>query len=125
MIDVAGGWELGVERGPDWLFVKVHALPEGGWQAAALAESLWSVIEQHFTYRVVLECDQIGPLTSSVLAQLALLRRKIRERGGVLRLCGLSKDNCDLLADCGAREDLPHFADRESAVMAGHPRLPR
>lgn len=125
MIDVAGGWELEVERGPDWLFVKVNAAPAGWWRSTPLAEAIWSLIEQHFTYRVVLECNQIGPLTSGVLEQLVLLRRKIRERGGVLRLCGLSCENRDMLADCGLCVDLPHYADRETAVMASRPRLPR
>jgi len=125
MIDVAGGWALDVQRGPGWLFVRLNSAPEGWWQAPPLAECIWSLMQQHFVYRVVLECDEIAPLTSEIVGQLVLLRRRIDGRGGVMRLCGLSPANQDALACCRLAERFPLYADREEAVMANRPKQPR
>jgi anti-anti-sigma factor len=119
MIDlVAGGWALEVERGPGWLFVRLNSAPEGWWQAPPLAECIWSLLQQHFVYRVVLECDQLPRLTSGLVAQLLLLRRRIDERGGVMRLCGLSPASHEIIDHCGLAQHFPHYADREEAVLA-------
>jgi anti-anti-sigma regulatory factor len=126
MIDVvAGGWALEVERGPGWLFVRLNSAPEGWWQAPPLAECIWSLLEQHFVYRVVLECEQLPRLTSSLVAQLQLLWRRIDGRGGVMRLCGLSTANQELLDRCGLAQRFPHYQAREDAVLANRPRALR
>jgi anti-anti-sigma regulatory factor len=125
MIDVAGGWALDVQRGPGWLFVRLNSAPEGWWQAPPLAECIWSLLQQHFVYRVVLECDEIPRFTSEMVEQLVLLRNRIDERGGVIRLCGLSPANQDALVRCRLIERFPAYADREEAVMASRPTQPR
>ena len=63
MLQTAAGWGLDVDRGPDWIFVRVH--PRDGFDdAPGLAESVWTVLEQHFIYRVVLEIDEIAFCTA-------------------------------------------------------------
>jgi len=125
MIDVAGGWALEVERGPDWLFVRLNAAPEGWWQAPPLAECIWSLLQQHFVYRVVLDCQAIQRLSSAVVSQLVLLRNKVDARGGVIRLCGLSPSNQEAIEHCGLERVFPHYADREHAVRTNRPPHPR
>ena len=97
MLDLAPGWQSDVERGPDWLFIRLHG-PQGvSHRGTALAESLWDSINQHFVYRVVLELDAIGPLDSYLVGQLVLLHKLLHTHGGVLRLCNLSHDNQQVL----------------------------
>lgn len=126
MLATAFGYELDVERGPDWLFVRAHNLNLAESDAPPLAEHLWRLLEQHFTHRLVLELDDAGVLSSSLIGQLVQLRRWIEDRDGVLRLCGLSADNRKALDVCGFDEHLPLYADRHDAVMCGAgPRQPR
>ena len=124
MLATVPGWELDVERGPDLLMVKVKNLQETGFDASMLADSLWSVCQRHFTYRVVLELDEVGLLNSGLIGQLVRLYKHIREHDGVLRICGLSTYNLQVLQSCRLDERLCPYQDREEAVM-GHPRHPR
>lgn len=124
MIDVAGGWGLDVERGPDWLFVRLNAAPQGP-HPAPLADAIWSLARQHFTHRVVLECDRLEELGDELIRQFALLQERIVAQGGVLRLCGLSQAHRDALAASGLTGCFPLYADRESAVMCTRPRQAR
>lgn len=134
MIGVSQGWSLQVDRGPDWLFVRPS--PEGvsteggvsaeeGGDESSLADTIWSVIEQHFTYRVVVECDQFGRLTSAMIAQLLRLNRRVRSQGGTLRLCGLSDYNQETLRQCRVDGFFPQFTSRTQAVLGNRPLQPR
>ncbi len=99
MIETAAGWFLDVDRGPDWLFIRVH--PQSGENdAPGLAESVWHVLEQSFIYRVVLELQDFALLRSSLIGQLVLLSKRVHSQGGILRLCGLSPANQEVLRTC-------------------------
>ena len=54
---IAHDWELDVERGPNWLLVKVRTPLGKPWEMLPLADTLRSLLEGHFTYRLVLELD--------------------------------------------------------------------
>src|SRR5215469_16114306 len=99
MVALSSGWMVDVERGPDWLFVRLGA-PDGDCDVSLLADSVWSVIKQHFVYRVVLECDELGMLDSAMIAQIVGLHRRLQKQSGVLRLCGLSDQNQAALKAC-------------------------
>ena len=125
MFAVAPGWELDAERGPDWLLVKVRSLA-GATPDPPLADGIWDLLERHFTYRVVLELDQVSVLNSHLIGQLIGLYRRIREHDGVMRLCGLSPHNLDVLRTCRLDDRFLSYRDREEAVMGcSVPRLPR
>ncbi len=126
MLQLAPGWNLEVERGPDWLIVRLHCLPENIWDAPPLAETLWSLVEQHFTYRLVLECDELQLLHTMLLGQLVLLHKRLNVHGGTLRMCGLSQQNRDVLKSCRLDSRFPAFNSRGEAVL-GHslPQKPR
>lgn len=120
---IAPGCELHVERGPDWLLVRVACSDPMELDAVALAEYIWSVLEQHFTYRLVLELDQVSMLTSHMIEQLMQLHHRLEERNGVMRVCGLSPHNCKVLHACRLDEQLLPYHDRQEAVT-GQTRLP-
>ena len=91
MLATALGCELDVERGPDWLFVQGANLHRAESDEVPLVDRLWSLLEQHFTHRLVLELDNVGVLGSYLVGQLVELYRRIEEHDGVMRVCGLSR----------------------------------
>ena len=113
---IACDWELDVERGPNWLLVKVGNPLGKPWDMPTLADTLRSLMEQHFTYRLVLELDQIDLLSSELIGQLLALDKWIRARQGVMRLCGLSPDNVEILRRCCRDSFFPAYRDRLEAV---------
>jgi anti-anti-sigma regulatory factor len=125
MLGVSSGWALEVERGPDWLFVRPTAPPEGEADGGSLADSVWSVVKQHFIYRVVVECDLLDRLNSGFVAQLVGLQRRLQKKEGTLRLCGLSNENQQVLKSCQLDGIFPPFASRSQAVLAHRPAQPR
>ena len=118
------GCQFDVDRGPDWLMIKVRRSKEDPLVYEPMGERLWHLLEQHFTYRLVLEMDQAAALTSEIIAQLIRLQKRIDEHGGTLRLCGLSPHNQRVLRTCALEDRLPAYESREQAVR-GDPRLPR
>jgi anti-anti-sigma regulatory factor len=120
-----GDWDFEVERGPDWLFVQPRRLGAPG-NGLKFAEQVWSLLEQHFTHRVVLELDHLDELNSHLIGQLLLLKKRIVSADGMLRLSGLSDCNEDVLSACGLESCFPRYRNREDAVM-GHalPKQPR
>jgi anti-anti-sigma factor len=117
--------EFEVDRGPDWLFVKIKGLDSGA-SAPALANNLWSLAEQNFTYRLLLELDEVEVLDSHLIDQLLTLRDLVGEREGVLRLCGLSPENKRVLRACCLDNRLRTYDDRQDAVLgAARPCNPR
>ena len=125
MLAIAPGCELDVERGPDWLLVRVRNLDlvESS-DTPPLAERLWNLLEQHFTYRLVLELDAVQVLNSHLIGQLARLYQRIEEHDGVMRLCGLSSRNRQMLHACRLDDRLLPYGDRQEAVM-GYPHWAR
>jgi len=126
MLKVLPGWELNVDRGPDWLIVQVQRPKSGGINPPPLAEVLWSLAEQHFTYRLVLEFNELRVLDDSMLDQLLDLHDRIVSHGGVLRVCGLSPYNLRLLRGHPADDCLVAYDCREDAVLGSvAPHKPR
>jgi anti-anti-sigma factor len=119
MLAVAPGCQFEVDRGPDWLLVKLRKVEADGPGSQQLAEQMWRLLQQHFTYRLVLELDQIAVLNSTLIAQLIQLYQRIREHDGVLRLCGLSPYNRRVLHNCALDDRFPSYDSREEAVMGG------
>jgi hypothetical protein len=108
--------EMDVERGPNWLLVKLHPSHKAGIPAPDVADELWALMSRHFTYRLVLEMDELGTLPGGMPEQLERLRERVAERGGSLRLCGLSH-NCETeLSESKLTKALPNHRDRAAAV---------
>ena len=121
MLAMSRGWELDVQRGPDWLLVKVKGPLGAGSGSLPLAEKLWDLLQRHFTYRLCLELDQIELLDSHLIGQLVKLYKRISEHDGVMRLCGLSPYNLQVMESCRLDDRFRSYHDREEAVL-GHRR---
>jgi len=118
---IAPGWDVEVERGPDWLLVKIKDLDPRAVESPPLADGLWELLQRHFTYRLVLELDQLPKLDDYLIGQLARLYARIHEHDGVMRLCGLSPHNLEMLRECRLNEQFLPYHNREEAVL-GHRR---
>lgn len=123
---LAPGWELDVERGPDWLFVRVRCPDRPDADAPPLAEMIRQLMDQHFCYRVVLEMHDVRLLHSRLVGQLVLLHKRLAtQNGGVLRVSGLSPQNRMVLEMSRLDKRFPHYDNREQAVMGQRPLQPR
>ena len=58
MLATVAGYEFDVDRGPDWLWIRVRSV-ETDACPPSLAEQLKELIEKHFIYRVVLELHRL------------------------------------------------------------------
>jgi anti-anti-sigma regulatory factor len=126
MVQIAPGWSVDLDRGPDWLFVRVHPpVDDLTPDTPPLADAVWSLLEQHCLHRVVLEMDEMSRLYSPLIGQLMLLHKRIYNDGGLLRLCGLSSENQEVLHTTRLDGQLPNYADRGEAVMGHRPSQPR
>jgi anti-anti-sigma factor len=120
------GWDMDVDRGPDWIFVRLRPAQHDGTDDLSLANKIWALLEQSFTYRLVLELDCVELLHSCLIAQFVLLSKRVHSRGGLLRLCRLSPENQSLLHVCRLEGCLPNYDTRGDAVMGAHrPLQPR
>jgi anti-anti-sigma regulatory factor len=109
------GWEASVERGPDWVFVRLRAGGAIG-GGAALADRLLGMIREHNVHRVVLELDEVQGMDDALFAALTRVGSRIRDDGGLVRVCGLSVADIERLRAAGHADDLPHFESRSAAV---------
>jgi hypothetical protein len=122
MQTVAPGWELEVQPGPGWLFVRLRLpAPKTTQPTPVLADHLWSLMESYLVDRLAVELDEVEVLDRRLLAQLVQLHRRIRQHGGVLRLCGLSPQHQATLKRQGLCDRLPAYDDFEDAVMGSSP----
>jgi len=129
---VAADWQIAVERGPDWLFVRLespssghHSLVDSLLSQANLADSLWKLLRESHTHRIVLELDSIDCLDDSLIAEISELGSRVQQEGGLIRISGLSKPNLLKLNACRYAAHVPHFASRSDAVGSRRPVLPR
>ena len=117
LLELSSGWTTEVERGPDWLFIKLVAPPDLDLSALPLADAVWDLMQNHLIRRIVLEMDPRILLQTELLNQLVRLQLRIRSDGGLLRLCGLSEQNRQVLKIVRLDELLPQYESREAALM--------
>lgn len=108
------GVALEVERGPDWLFVRVAGGPTGG--SADLTASVWETIREHGASRVVLELDHIDMIDEALGGVIGELGTRVRDAGGLIRICGLTEPKLTRLRRVAAAASVPHFDTRGDAV---------
>ena len=126
MLATVAGYEFDVDRGPDWLWVRIRSLDTGSSPAAPLAEQLTELVEKHFIYRIVLELHRVPELSSHLIGELVQLSRHIQEHDGVLRVCGLSPEGRAMLEMCGLDDLCLAYETREEAIVGScGPRMPR
>ena len=119
MQTIAPGCALEVERGPDWLFVRVQHLDRPGIRVSSVGRTICGqVLQQHFTYRDSFsELDGVRNLSRRLIGQLIELHERIEQHEGMLRLCGLSPHNRKMLLTYPSGDRLLPYEDREEALM--------
>lgn len=126
MLTIAPSSRLDVQRGPDWLLVRVRNPELEDFDVSDLADRLWGLLQQHFTYRLVLDMNELPRFDRELIEQLSRLYRRIAEHDGVMRLCGLSSKSRRIWHACHLDAELPPYEDREAAVMGqSRPTQPR
>ncbi len=114
MLEITNQSELEVvDRGPDWLFIRIRPDYE---HLDHIADRLWTLMNQQFVHRLVLEMDEVDFLPSLLMGQLVMLHKRVLQHNGALRLCGLTPQCADALHLCRLDQALPHFDCREDAV---------
>jgi anti-anti-sigma regulatory factor len=123
---LTAGWEVDVERGPDWLFVRPHP-PQGNYfeDASELAQQLWDLLQQGFQNRLVVELDELVILPSHLIGQLMLLHKRVASSGGVMRISGLSPNCAEVLRINRLTDRLYPYRDRAEAIMGSNVNRPR
>ena len=119
MINVAAGWDLAVDVSSEWIFVGLHKDSHDAEHMPQLAERVWSIAEEHQKFRLVMEFDEGVMLTSHLVGQIGLLHKRLHRQSGVLRMCGLTKMNYQVLVIMRLHTRFPNYLTRENAVM-GH-----
>jgi hypothetical protein len=117
MVSIAGGYELDVDRGPNWLFVKVQPTAKPTKQASQIADEIWSISSRHFIYRLVLELDQFDTVPEDLIDQILTLQERLAERGGSLKLCGVSPECEGQIHERHLEESLRIHESRVHAVL--------
>jgi len=122
---LTSSWQLQLDRGPNCLFVRLCPDDGPGCDESQLSGRLANLMDEHLANRLVLEMDQVELLDSMLLAQLADLSSRVKARGGLIRLCGLSPSNEAVLRTTRLDRRLPHYANRFDAVHGAVPAKPR
>ncbi len=125
MVSTVTRWQLDVDRGPGWLFIRLRPPSDSLEIDFDLAAQIWAMLTNHLTYRLVLEMDEVQYMPSALIGQLVLLQKRIHEHDGVLRLCGLSARCQQVLQLCRLSDGLPNYEDRVEAVLGHFPGQPR
>jgi hypothetical protein len=103
-----------VERGPDWLFVRVAGGAVAG--QGEITSSVWETIREHGASRVVLELDRVDAVDEALGGAIGELGTRVRDAGGLIRICGLSEPKLSQLRRSAAAASVPHFDTRADAV---------
>ncbi len=73
-----------MDRGPNWLFVKLRPQRHFAEDVPHVADELWSIASRHFIYRLVLELEEIDQLPAELVDQLVILQERLAQCGGSL-----------------------------------------
>ena len=117
MLTTAAGYEFDVDRGPDWLWIRLRNVEPDAPISGAMAEQLIELIDKHFIYRVVLELHRLPELNTQRISELVELDSFIQKHDGVLRVCGLSPLGRSMLEVCGLDDLCLKYETREEAVL--------
>jgi len=125
MPELEYGWSVDIDRGPDWIFVRLCPPPDVLAETPPLAEELWEVLSRNLSHRLVLEMDDVTLLRSELIGQLVLLHKRVHTAGGVMRLSGVSERNQQVLEMARLGDRFPQYPTRHDAVLGFRPSQPR
>ncbi|MCU0962109.1 MAG: hypothetical protein MUF48_18600 [Pirellulaceae bacterium] len=112
-------WGLHVERGPNWLFIRLIRCPDQPGQLGTLARCIADVLDQHLVNRVVLELNEAACPCERLVVELQQLDAWMQTHHGVLRVCGVPAHYVRRLRRTHFTDRFPLYQDREEAVWGG------
>ena len=116
-VDLAPGWKTELDRGPDWLFVRLYGPNGEEADATGMAESLCMMMQQELKGRLLLELEHLYDMPQDFVDELVLLRAELERQGGVLRLCGMAIEHEAVLQQNDPTLHHTHYRDREEAIL--------
>jgi len=122
MVQLAHGWQLDVERGPNCLFVRPRGVPPLDEDGPSFGETVWDLLEQSFVHVLVLEFDDVAELDNYLVGQLIWLDKRIHASGGLMRVTGLSPKCQKVVRKCQLEGRFPACASRAEALVGHWPR---
>lgn len=126
IVDLAPGWKTELDRGPNWLFVKLYGPDGDRADATGMAEALDMLMKQELVDRIVLELDDLATMPTEFIHELVELHQLLDQQEGILRLSGVSDEHQDILRENRVGHWFPQYRDREQAVMGNfRPGKPR
>ena len=117
MPEFAAHTRFDLDRSPESLFFRVRASTDLRETTSSLAERIWNTARQQAIYHMVVELDGGLFLSSELVGQILRIHKRAYQNGGILRLCGLSDTNYQVLQIAMLGDRLFNFRDREAAVM--------
>ena len=119
MIEVAEGWSLTVDEGPEWLFFRLSRSESHYAAEPPLSAVVWDQAKSRGRKRLVFELDHGTLLTSYLVGQLVLLHKRAEIEKGVFRVCDLPDHAYETLSLMRMADRFPNYRNREDAVL-GH-----
>jgi len=118
MVDLDGPAEAHVSVSPPEGETRIFAVREREADEYGLADYLCEMLDRSFTHRMLVELDDLSVVHSPVWGQLVELRKRIAQRGGMLRISGASPPNREALHATRLDSVLAHYENRTDAVMS-------
>src|SRR5205823_3614865 len=116
LLELAPEWSLDIDRGPDWLFIRLsppnHEPAHSEHIEAPLAERVGKEVGEGFSYRVVVERGGNEYLPSWVIGGVVGPHKRVTTNGGMLRLCGVSKNAETVLRISRLSDRFPAYRNR-------------
>lgn len=115
-LPLAHDWSATISRDGQWWVVRLHPGPRPFGDVIGLVQPLWLALEERWATLVVIEMDEIEFLSSSLMGELVRLYKRIANRQGAMRLCGLRPECESALHVCRLDEVLYAAPNRDMAI---------
>lgn len=114
---VGDGWQLDVDEGPDWLFLRLLRNGSDAAPEPPLAARGWAIADERQKVRLIFELGDGIVMTSHLAGQLILMHKRAEMAGGRFRICGFDEHAYSTLKMIRVAERFPNYASREDAVL--------
>jgi anti-sigma B factor antagonist len=113
------GFKLNVDRGPNWLIIKLRPGKHFAADIVHVSDEIMAIASRHFTYRIVLELEELRQMPVDLVDQLVILQERLAQCDGSLRICGLPAACAHKLREVHLDAALPNYSTRQAAVHGG------
>ncbi len=115
-VPLAHDWSATLSQDGPWLVARLHPGPRPFGDVIGVALPMWEEMERRWATLLVIEMDEVEFLSSSLMGELVRLYKRIAQRDGAMRLCGLRPECAEALRVCRLDEVLPTYANHHDAT---------